>query len=765
MQNKNIKTFIHKIFMAVCLTMLMGGGSYAESNLRDIKVIGNQRIESSTIITNSDLRVGQAIDQNQLDEAVAKLFDTGYFSDVKVTMEGNAAVITVEENPIVNRIYFEGNKQFDDKTLAKQIRLQPRQIYTIAKLKQDTATIHEMLRIKGHFGARVTPKIVKQDQNRVDVVFEFVEGNATKIAKLLFVGNEHMKSDALKRVVNTKESKWWRFFSSDDNYDPSRLALDQELLRRHYLENGYVDFSVKSAVAELTPDQKEFYITYTLSEGERYKYGKIDVDIQVAKIDAEALRQEIVAVTDNWYSSTDLDKSIQGMTEYLGSHGYAFVDIRPEIQQNEEKHTIDIVFQVLEGPKTYIDRIVVTGNVRTNEDVIRRELLVYEGDAYNTYNIKRSKQRITNLGFFKDVKVTEKPGESSDKVDLVVEVDEEESTGELWVAGGYSTAEGILGNVGIKENNLMGRGQSVHLQTTVSAKRQQIDLGFMEPHFLNRNISAGFDIFKLNSKQHFNGSFESKSIGVNLKLGYDLTEYLNQSWIYGIHLDKIGDIKGNASQFIKNQAGRVTSSSLTHKLNYDRRDDRFDPTSGYYLGMSNEFAGLGGNVKFLKNELNGGYYYSVMPDWVVSFTGSGGVMNGLNGKVVRIADRFNMGGDGSLRGFKESGAETRDKKTGDSLGGLKYYLATVELQVPLDPFGIPKDFGIKSHVFTDVGSAFDSKFNKSLVFDTPSPRVSVGFGISWRSPLGPLRIDFAKHLKTRHYDKHKTVHFGFFTGK
>lgn len=755
------------------MTLVMGLPSAYATVLKDVQVEGNKRIEATTIISNSSLSAGQDASQDDLNEAVRKLFDTGYFADVHVDMAGNVAVIKVEENPIVNRVYFEGNKQFDDDTLKKQIRLQPRSIYTVAKLKQDTKTIHDMLRVKGHFAAKVTPKIVRQDQNRVDVVFEFVEGSATKVANIIFVGNKHMKVADLKRVINTRESKWWRFFSSDDNFDNDRLALDQELLRRHYLDSGYVDFQVKSAVAELTADQQEFFITFTIDEGERYQFGKVDVDVKVPKIDANQLKQAIVITEGDWYNTKDLDKTIKGLTEYLGSHGYAFVDIKPQIDQDQANKKINLTFEILEGPKTYINRILITGNVRTNEEVIRRELLVFEGDAYNSYKIKRSKERATNLGFFKEVKITERPSEASDKVDLIVDVEEEESTGELWVAGGYSTAEGLLANVGIKENNLMGRGQGGHLQATVSKKRSQIDLGFMEPHFMNRNIHAGFDIFNIQSKQYFGSKFESKRTGLNLKMGYELTEYLTQAWTYTVQYDQISDVKRDTSVFIRDQPRRAVLSAMSHKLAYDRRDSRFDPTRGYFLGMNNTIAGLGGAIKYYSNEVNGSYYYSIAENWVFSFTGSAGTMRGYGGKTVRIADRFTMGGDGSLRGFREDGAEARDKRTKDPLGGLNYYLGTAELQVPLDFVGIPNDLGIKSHLFSDVGAAWGKSFSKKAlespqnqgVFSSSDPRVSAGAGISWRSPLGPLRIDFAKHLKSKDYDKHKTIHFGFFMGK
>lgn len=731
--------------------------------IRHIEVKGNERIEEATIITNSQLHIGDNVDDAELDSAVRHLFDTGYFSDVKAEIQGETILLKVEENPIVNRVTFEGNHEFDDATLEKQVRLKPREIYTVNKLKQDTKLLHDMYRIKGHFAAMVVPKIVRRDQNRVDVVFEIREGGATKVSQIIFLGNKHFKSDNLKRVINTKETRWYRFFSSDDSYDPDRLSLDQELLRRHYLENGYVDFQVKSAVAELTPDQKEFFITYTVDEGERYAYDQINIDIQVPNIEKANVENLLTVKTGDWYSSKEIDRTIKAITEYLGEHGYAFVDVQPNLDQDRETHKINLTLNIMEGPKVYINRIVITGNIRTNEDVIRRELIVYEGDAYNTYRIKRSEQRVKNLGFFKNVKMTEKPSESPDKVDLIVELDEEESTGELWVAAGVSSGEGLLGNVGIKENNLMGRGQSASLQTTVSKKRNQVDLSFTEPYFLNRHIQAGFDIFNINSNKYFSSSFRHRKTGFSLRLGYELTEYLSQTWTYSLHFDRVKDAGSNASRFILAETGNSTTSSMQHRLFYDRRDDRYDPTEGYYLGTTNEIAGLGGTVRYLKNELMGGYFYSVIEDWVLSFTGSSGVINGYGGKHVRIVDRFNMGGDGGLRGFRESGAEVRDARTLDPLGGLKYYLGTVELQLPSEPFGIPKEFGLKGFLFSDVGAAWQGEEPKSAILSSASPRASIGFGIGWRSPLGPLRIDFARDVVTKSYDKHKTIHFGFFT--
>ncbi len=538
-----------------------------------------------------------------------------------------------------------------------------------------------------------------------------------------------------------------------------RLAYDQELLRRFYLEHGYADFRVKSAVAELTPDQKEFFITFTLEEGARYTFGELAVRSEIEKVDTKALEALLTMSSGAWYNTKEIDKTIEAMIEHLGAQGYAFVDIVPKPERLEEGKVIGVTFEVNEGPRVYVDRILVKGNFVTDEDVIRREMKLFEGDAYNAHLIKQSERRIRYLGFFKSVKIRRESAGAPDKVDLIVEVEEEESTGELWIAGGYNTAESFLGDVGYRERNLLGRGQDLRLKFTLSKKRHQIDLGFTEPYFLDRPLRAGFDVFNFASKKFFNSTFEHKRTGGRLRMGYDLTDYLQQSWSYELRTDRVTSVRDNASKFIRQQEGNSTTSMVAHGLVYDRRDSASNATSGYYIGMSNQVAGLGGNVRYLRNDFYGGYLHSIVEEWVLGLKANTGIMTGL-GKDVRIVDRYNLGGDGWMRGFKESGVDPRDKKTLDPLGGTKYYLATAELEFPV---GLPNEFGVKGSIFTDVGSVWDAEEPKSEVLDTSSPRVSVGAGISWRSPIGPIHVDFARAVRKESHDSRRTIHFGFGT--
>ncbi len=727
--------------------------------VQKIEVEGNQRIEASTILSNTKIKPGSDVDQYTLDATVKDLFDTGYFADVKVHREGNIIIITVVENKMVNQLTFEGNNEIDDDILKEILRLKPRQIYSLTKLKSDTKTLHDIYRLKGYFAAKVTPKIIRRDQNRVDVIFEIEEGEITKVEKILFVGNKHFSDSKLEAIIQTKESRWYRFFTSDDSYDADRMAYDQELLRRFYLESGYVDFRVKSGVAELSPDQKEFFMTFTLEEGERYQFGEITINSEIAKIDAKDLEPLLTIAPKDWYNSKGIDKTIEAMVEYLGAEGYAFVDIVPKPERSVEKKTVSVTFQVHEGPRVYINRIVIQGNFATDEDVIRREMKLFEGDAFNVHRLKESERRIQRLGFFKKVKINQRPADAPDKIDLIIEIEEEASTGELWIAGGYNSSEGILGDIGYHERNLLGRGQDLRTKFTLSEKKHQIDLGFTEPYFLDRPLRAGFDVYNFASKKYFNSTFEHQRTGGNLRMGYEITDNLAQNWTYTLRQDRVTNVNRNASKFIKEQAGTSTTSMLSHSLTYDRRDSSLNPTGGYYLGTTNSVAGLGGNVRYFKNDFYAGYFYSIIEEWVLGLSGTGGVITGM-GKNVRIVDRYNLGGEGSMRGFKESGVDTRDRQTLDPLGGQRYYLGTAELEFPL---GLPNEFGVKGSVFTDIGSIWHVEEPKNAILESSSPRIAVGAGLSWRSPIGPLKLDVSRAVKKEKHDRRRTFQFGFGT--
>jgi outer membrane protein insertion porin family len=753
----------------------MGGGG----TVTDIRIEGVQRIEPETVRSYLLIQPGDAWDDELVDRSLKALFATGLFADINLSRVGNTLVVKVVENPIINRIAFEGNSKIDEKDLTAEIQLRPRVVYTRTRVQNDVKRILDLYRRHGRFGATVEPKVIQLTENRVDLVFEINEGEFTGVRSINFVGNHQYSDSKLRGILQTKESRWYRFLTSDDSYDPDRLTYDRELLRRFYLTEGYADFRVVSAVAELTPDRDGFIVTFTLDEGERYRFGKVDVNIKIKDLPPEEVLPLLTVHTGDWYDAEAVEKSISILTNALGNRGYAFVEVRPNINRNREERTVDITFDVQEGPQVYVERIDIVGNVRTLDKVIRREFQLVEGDAFNTTKMQRSQQRIKNLGFFRKVDVTNSPGSAADKTVVTAEV-EEQSTGELSLGIGFSTTDGPLGDINIRERNFLGRGQDMRIGAVVSLRSQQVDLSFTEPYFLDRNIAAGFDIFEVKTsptQNFFSGvtpPYQQFSYGGALRTGYQITDNLRQTLKYTARSDNITNLQPNTSLFIVLQAGQHTTSELGQVLLYDRRDDRLEPSAGYYASLGNDFAGVGFGVDYVRNKVNAGYYYSVAPDWVLSVTGEAGYIFGWSGQNVLIQDRFFVGGD-NLRGFQSAGIGPRDSVSGDALGGQKYYLGSVTLGVPL---GLPKELGITGRVFTDFGTLYhieptnivltpaqlaSTGGQQPTVVQSPAIRASAGFGVSWKSPVGPIRLDIAYPIKKESFDKTQFFRVSFGT--
>jgi outer membrane protein insertion porin family len=752
----------------------MAGGT-----VTDIRVEGVQRIEPETVRSYLLIQPGDPWDDEQVDRSLKALFATGLFADVNLSRIGNTLVVRVVENPIINRIAFEGNNKIDEKDLSAEIQLRPRVVYTRTRVQNDVKRILDLYRRHGRFGATVEPKVIQLPENRVDLVFEINEGEFTGVRSINFVGNHQYSDGKLRGLLQTKESRWYRFLTSDDSYDPDRLNYDRELLRRFYLTEGYADFRVVSAVAELTPDRNGFVITFTLDEGERYRFGKIDVNIKIKDLPPEAVLPLLTVHSGDWYDAEAVEKSISVLTDTLGNRGYAFVEIKPNINRNREDRTVDITFDVQEGPQVYVERIDIVGNVRTLDKVIRREFQLVEGDAFNTTKMQRSQQRIKNLGFFKKVEVTNTPGSAPDKTVVTAEV-EEQSTGELSLGIGFSTTDGPLADVNIRERNFLGRGQDLRIGTVVSLRSQQVDLSFTEPYFLDRNIAAGFDLFEIKTsptQNFFSGitpPYQQFSYGGALRTGYQITDNLRQTLKYTARSDNITNLQPNTSLFIVLQAGQHTTSEIGQVLLYDRRDDRLDPSAGYFASIGNDFAGVGFGVDYVRNKVSAGYYYSVAPEWVLSVTGEAGYIFGWNGQNVLIQDRFFVGGD-NLRGFQSAGIGPRDSVSGDALGGQKYYLGSVTLGVPL---GLPKELGISGRAFTDFGTLYHIQPTnivltpaqlastggvQPMVEQSPAIRVSAGVGVSWKSPVGPIRLDVAYPIRKEPFDRTQLFRVSFGT--
>ncbi len=726
--------------------------------VREIKIEGNERIDADTVRNYFGASTGKPLSQYDLDQGLKKLYETGFFADVSVAPAGDTVVVHVVENPSINQIIFEGNKQIDKEDLEKEILMKPRSVYTRTKVQTDLKRLLDVYRRNGRYSAEITPQIIKLEQNRVNLVYSINEGPRAYIEKISFIGNNTFDNKTLSTVISSSKERWYQFLTDSDKYDPDRLQYDQELLRKYYFENGYADFKVKSAIAELSPQRDAFYLTFTIEEGPRYKLGKVTVDTKLPKSRVPDLAPSIGTHEGDIYNATEVEDSINRMTDVLGDHGFAFVDISPETKRRPgDEKIIDLTYNIAEGPKVYVERINIFGNLRTMDDVIRREFKLAEGDAYSSSKLKRTEQRLNNLGYFDKVAIDRKPGSSPDKTVLDVEV-KEKSTGEISFGAGYSTSDGPIADFGIREKNLLGRGQELRLKAQVGGKRQQYDLGFTEPYFLDRELEAGVDLFKTLENYQDNSSFDRSTVGGTLRLGYNLTEHFKHQLHYTLENTDISNISSAASVYIRQQAGKNTVSLVGQTFTEDFRDSRFNPTSGYVWRLNEDVAGLGGDNQFLRHELQAEYYVPLAKKWTFLTRGTAGNIFGLD-QDVRINQRFFIGGQ-DIRGFANAGLGPRDATTRDALGSNNYYAGTGELRFPL---GLPEDLGVTGAAFVDAGSSWGMDGGSVGVNDSSALRAAGGFGLAWASPFGPIRIDFAKPFLKQDFDETELIRFNFGT--
>jgi len=755
-----IKNMFLPLFLAgFLLITALPNVAQAQSRISEIRVQGTERIEPATVLSYMDVRVGDDLTANALDNALKSLFASGLFADVSVGADGGALVVNVVENPIINQVAFEGNEDIDDNELQAEIQLRPRQVFTRTKVQEDITRLYQIYRRNGRFSADIDPKVIKLDQNRVDLVFEIDEGAVTRIRTIRFVGNEHYDDDRLRSEISTKENRWYRFFSSADRYDPDRLAFDQELLRRFYLSEGYADFQISSAVAELSKDKDHFFVTMTLEEGARYKVGEIAINSAIRNFDASALTSSVTIKKGEWYNADEVKRTIDEMTDALGDLQYAFVEVRPEINRNRDAQTVDIAFNISETPPVFVERINVSGNSRTLDKVVRRELLLVEGDPFNKSKLARSEQEIRNLDFFETIDVITKPGSAPDKTAIDVNV-REKSTGDLSVGAGFSTADGPLADFRIRERNFMGKGQDVVLASTIAGKRTEFDFSFTEPYFLGRDLSAGVDAFHITRDLQDESSFDQQRSGAGLRVGYPLSEFWRQTLRVRGETNEITDVDATASRFIRDQEGTRDTIAFSQRLVYDVRDSKIFPTDGMMFWFDTEVTGLGGDSKYISGVTGASYFIPVTDSVVLNFLGEVGAIEGYGDENVTINERFYMGGS-DLRGFEKSGVGPRDISTDDALGGNRFYRGSIEASFPV---GLAEELGVKGHAFTDFGSLFEiDEASDPALRDESSIRASAGVGLSWRSPFGPLRVNLAVPYSDEDFDQDEVFSFNFGT--
>ncbi len=739
--------------------------AYAQSGraIKSIKVEGNRRVEPETVRSYLKFSTGDRYDAARVDASLKTLFATGLFADVRIKLVKNILVVNVVENPVVNQVAFEGNKEVEDDTLKTEVQLKTRAIYTRARVQSDVQRILDVYQRQGLYAANVQPKIIKLKHNRVNLVYEIQEGPSTKVKSINFIGNVAFSDSQLRDVITTTETGLLSFLKSTNVYDPDRLSLDRELVRRFYLKNGYADMRIISATAELDRDGKGFFLTFTVEEGEQYKFGEINLQTSINSVDPDALSGKLLTKSGEIYNAQLIDKSIEAATFEISKTGYAFARVRPKIDRDPVSKTIGVLYNVEQGPRVYIERINILGNVRTLDYVIRREFRLAEGDAYNKLIVDRARRRLQGLGFFKSVKITTESGSASDRVVINVNLIEE-STGELSFGAGYSTNEGVIGDISITERNLLGKGQFLRLKFSGSFERAQVDLSFTEPRFLDRNLAAGIDVFHKEVDSSDESSFKSRKTGGALRLGFPVAENLRLTTNYSFVRDEIFDVESDASLAVQ-QAGQdndgvANISSLGYKLTYDTRNLKRNPSHGVYFTLAQDFAGAGGDVQYVRTVAEARGYYPLTKEITLVGRALGGNIFGWGGDDVRLLDHFYKGGE-TVRGFERSGIGPRDSATGDSLGGTTFYSATVEVRFPF-PY-ITEAIGMKGALFADAGSLFGNDLNDNAInidSDDHELRASAGASIIWDSPLGPLRADFAYALLKDDADKEEQFRFG-----
>lgn len=742
-------------------TEVAPAGPLISNDIRSIVVSGAQRLEPTTVLSYMQLRVGQPYTQESADQALKDLFETELFKDVSIRNDSGVVTIDIIENPVINRILLEGNKRIKEDKIYPEIRLAPRQIFTRSKVRADVARIVELYKRKGRFAASVEPKMVQLDQNRVDIVFEINEGPKSKVQQINIIGNEEFSDSKLRGEMATKQARWHRFFSSSDTYDPDRLAFDQQKLRQFYLTEGYADFRVISAVAELTPDKKDFIITYVVEEGQRYKFGEVSVESDIRDFTPETLTPLLLMKQDDFYNAKLVEDTVERLSETAGLFGYAFADVRPQFDRSKEDLTMSIVFQVAETPRVYVERVDINGNTLTQDKVVRREFRLNEGDAFNSFQVKRSANRIKSLGFFQEeLEIEQKQGSAPDRIILEANV-EERATGELQLSAGFSSVENFILQASVRQRNFRGKGQELRASVSYSNFSQSIELGFTEPYLFDRNIAVGVDVFRrdLNSFNFVNNdrqtTFEQLTTGFQIRAGVPITEYFSASLRYGLSFDDVTldqatfftpDANGvlqcdplRAGRFLCDAIGKRTTSSLGASLIYDDRNSRIRPTSGQTVVGSLDFAGLGGSVKYLRGRLNAAKYWNVFGGFIFSISGEGGYIHPLEDRTVtpgdgiddvRLTDRFFLG-EPQIRGFDIRGVGPRIIRTGftpeivngqivntvidfqanrnnvsdDAIGGRAYYLGRAELEIPLGSGA--RELGLRPSIFLDAGAVFN----------------------------------------------------------
>jgi outer membrane protein insertion porin family len=814
----------------------VGSGAFAQRapvglTANSIVVEGNRRVEADTVRSYFKVGPGERLDAAKIDAGLKALYASGLFEDVHIRQGGGHLIVTVVEAPVINRLAFEGNRRMKDEQLQSEIQSKARGTLSRATVQADTQRIIEVYQRNGRFDVTVDPQIIDRPNNRVDLIFVVKEGDKTGIKTLAFVGNHAYAAWRLKEVIKTSESGIFSFLQTTDIYDADRIEADRDQLRRFYLKHGYADVRIVSATGEYDPAKKGFIVTFTIEEGPQYHFGNVDVQSNVRAINGQSLRGIMRTHKGDIYNADLVEKTVEDLTVEISRRGYPFGQVRPRGDRNVETRTIGVAYVVDEGSRAYIERINIRGNIRTREYVIRREFDISEGDPYNRALIDRAERRLKNLNFFKTVKITNEPGSAPDRVVINVDV-VEQSTGDFSISGGFSTSDGFLAQVAVSERNLLGTGRYARASATYGQYTRGLELNFAEPYFLDQRVAFGTDFYYKETLANSYLSYGTKTVGTNLKLGIPLREDLALQLRYSLYRTEIelptilqncnninpdflntfptpaaistpGAFGSNPLYIAAIAAGTQTdcyadgeaslpvrvelangaylTSALGYGLSYNTLDNNKSPTNGLAVSFGQDYAGIGGDVSYVRSTVDVRSYYEIVSDLVSLVHLQAGDLASINGQGLRMLDHFQMGPN-LVRGFQPNGIGPRDLTPGttnDALGGTMYWGASFEMQYPF--YFLPKDSGFRGAVFVDAGSVWGYKGPTSspatgevngipingvicqcgmTYVDDKAIRASVGASLIWASPFGPLRFDFALPFLKQGYDRTQWFRFG-----
>ena len=735
--------------------------------IKDIYVSGNSRLDKEAIINYLPFNVGDNPSREQVDSGVKALLRSDLFSNVKIASNGQGIYkISVVENPIIAKIYFEGNDRYDDETLGSEVVLREGAMLTEARVKTSLLRLRELYTKSGRLQASITPEMVEHDDNRIDFIFKITEGEVVYVENINFLGNHAFSDSKLRAMIETSEDAWWRFFSSSSTYDEDRLSLDKSKLMEFYQQKGYIDFAIESATAELNAERDGFVVKFVVNEGKRYSINNVRVNDSLTSVDKQEIFDEIDQSKGDYYNRSDVRKNEEDIVLLLSDKGYPFVDVQGNVKRTGDD-TIDLVYDITETAPAYIERIEVSGNSRTLEEVIRRRLSIVEGDPLNRSLLQKSERDLRATGYFSKADFIERPGSQDGKVNMTVDV-EEQSTGDVTFGVGFSTNDGPLGEISLSEKNFLGKGQKVRVGALLSGRREEFDLSFTEPYLFGRDLSGGVDLYHTTSNYRQEASFEEQSSGFVLRSGFMIIDDLSLSPRYRLNFDEIKNLASNVSAVIQDSANRggLVGSSLGYEVVYDKRDDILAPTEGYILRLNNDLSGFGGDVKAAKAVVSGRILYTPVSNFTFSFEGESGAVVPFSNYDLRIIDRHLLGG-ASFRGFEVAGLGPRfipaagQVLNDDAVGGSYFSVARSELTFPI--FGL-EDSGISGAVFNDTGSLWGldnipNLNSQGVVKKRASLRSSVGLGINWVSPVGPIRLDFTQPFLKEDYDRTEIFRF------